>query len=91
MFVRKTGYVDIAIILFLLQRVFWPRGTGIGGSSNLNAMIYQRGNPNDYDNWANITGNPEWRFENVLRYFKKLEDYHGSFPSGKKISKNSKF
>ena len=65
-----------------MQKVLWARGTGIGGSSNLNGMIYQRGNPKDYDNWANITGSAAWKYQNVLPYFKKLEDYHGSYPSG---------
>jgi choline dehydrogenase len=46
-------------------------------------MIYQRGNPSDYDNWARITESPEWTYDNLLHYFKKLEDYHGDYPSGK--------
>jgi choline dehydrogenase len=45
-------------------------------------MIYQRGNPSDYDNWANITRNPDWAYENVLPFFRKLEDYNGAYPNG---------
>jgi choline dehydrogenase-like flavoprotein len=52
-----------------------------GGSSNLNAMIYQRGNPNDYNNWARITGNSEWAYGNLLKVFRGLEDYRGAYPN----------
>lgn len=38
-----------------------------------------RGNPNCYDNWANSTGDPTWKYDNVLPYFKKSLDYHGQF------------
>jgi len=57
----------------------WPRGKVLGGSSTLNYMIYVRGSPLDYDEWANITGDPAWKYENVLPYFKKSLDYHGAF------------
>jgi len=70
------------LCLSYMQRVLWPRGTGIGGCSNLNGLMYQRGNPNDYDNWANLTGNSDWTYENILPYLKKLEDYRGAYPNG---------
>ncbi|CAG7730564.1 unnamed protein product [Allacma fusca] len=57
----------------------WPRGKALGGSSNLNFMVYIRGHKNDFENWANITGDPRWRYENVLRFFKKSENYHGEW------------
>ncbi|CAG7827198.1 unnamed protein product [Allacma fusca] len=57
----------------------WPRGKALGGSSNLNYMLYVRSHPLDYDNWANITGDPTWSYENVLPFFKKSNDYHGHF------------
>ncbi|ODM94348.1 Glucose dehydrogenase [FAD, quinone], partial [Orchesella cincta] len=64
------------------QKSFWPRGRGLGGSSNLNSMLFQRGNPNDYDRWAELSGNDEWKFDSVLRNFKNIEDYHGQFYNG---------
>lgn len=60
----------------LNRSIYWPRGKVLGGSSCLNAMIYVRGAPADYDNWAYL-GNPGWDYESVLYYFKKSEDYYG--------------
>jgi choline dehydrogenase len=66
------------------RKLYWPRGKMIGGSSSMNAMIYIRGNPTDYDDWASL-GNQGWGFQDVLPYFKKSErqergasEYHGA-------------
>lgn len=53
----------------------YPRGRVLGGSSSINGMIYMRGQSRDYDHWADLTGNQEWRWESVLPYFMKHEDY----------------
>ncbi|CAG7819440.1 unnamed protein product [Allacma fusca] len=58
------------------------RGKGLGGSSMLNFMMVMRGNPNDYNLWANETNDPEWSYENLLPFFKKMEDYHGQYRKG---------
>ena len=46
----------------------------LGGSSSVNAMIYIRGVPSDYDMWAQL-GNRGWAWDHVLPYFKKAESY----------------
>ncbi len=63
------------------RRLYWPRGKMIGGSSSMNAMIYIRGNPADYDGWKRL-GNKGWGFADVLPYFEKLENRSGSGVSG---------
>lgn len=65
------------------RRGYQPRGKVLGGSSSVNAMIYTRGHPRDYDDWA-AQGNPGWSFAEVLPYFRRAEhnergadDWHG--------------
>src|ERR1035437_4858341 len=53
-----------------------PRGKGLGGSTLTNGMIYVRGQPQDYDQWAQ-SGCMGWAFDDVLLYFRKLEDFSG--------------
>jgi 4-pyridoxate dehydrogenase len=52
------------------------RGKVIGGSSSINAMAHVRGHPGDYERWAS-RGLPSWSFDNVLPYFKRLENWEG--------------
>ncbi|MBA4760739.1 GMC family oxidoreductase [Sphingomonas sp.] len=65
------------------RRGYQPRGRGLGGSSAINAMLYIRGVPWDYDNWARL-GCPGWGWDDVLPVFKRSEanehgadDFHG--------------
>jgi choline dehydrogenase len=51
---------------------FWPRGRALGGSSSVNAMIYTRGHPHDFNHWAAL-GNPGWDYQSVLPWFVKSE------------------
>ncbi|CAF1033365.1 unnamed protein product [Rotaria sordida] len=51
------------------QQSNWPRGKVLGGCSSINSMQYVRGDPHDYDNWQL----PQWSFQEMLKYFKKLE------------------
>ena len=53
---------------------YWPRGKVMGGSSSINAMVYVRGDPKDFDEWSEA-GNPGWSYEEVLPYFKKMESW----------------
>jgi choline dehydrogenase len=55
----------------------YPRGRVLGGSSSINGMIYMRGQREDYDEWARITGDSGWSWESVLPVFKRSEDHHG--------------
>ncbi|KAE8742437.1 Glucose dehydrogenase acceptor-like [Frankliniella occidentalis] len=55
------------------RRCNYPRGKVMGGSSVLNYMIYNRGHPEDYNNWERM-GSEGWGFKDVLPYFKKLEN-----------------
>lgn len=54
------------------RRGFQPRGRGLGGSSAINAMLYTRGHPSDYDEWADL-GATGWEWRAVLPYFLKSE------------------
>ncbi len=55
------------------RRLTPPRGRVLGGSSSINAMIYARGNPLDYDQWRQL-GLEGWGYADVLPYFKRSED-----------------
>ena len=54
------------------RRDYVPRGKVFGGTSSMNAMVYQRGHPSDYDGWA-ARGNEGWAYEDVLPYFRKMQ------------------
>jgi len=58
------------------RKIAIPRGRGLGGSTLINGMIYVRGQKQDYDGWAQ-SGCTGWSFDDVLPYFRKLEDFHG--------------
>ena len=65
--------------------IHYARGLGLGGCSLINAMIYMRGQRQDYDHWAAVSGDAGWNWENVLPYFKRHEDSHrgdGHFHAG---------
>lgn len=55
------------------RRDFLARGRTLGGSSSINGMIYMRGQPRDYDQWAQL-GCKGWSYQDVLPYFKKAEN-----------------
>jgi choline dehydrogenase len=66
------------------RRIYHARGKVLGGSSSINGMIFQRGNPGDYEDWARRTGLEDWDYAHCLPYFKRMEtvlsggdDYRG--------------
>ncbi|MFM2252190.1 MAG: hypothetical protein RJB68_527 [Pseudomonadota bacterium] len=54
----------------------YPRGKTLGGCSSINGMIYMRGQARDYDQWAQLTADAHWNWDNSLPYFKLHEDHH---------------
>ena len=56
------------------RSLHWPRGRVLGGTSSINGMLYVRGNPADYDGWAQM-GCRGWSYADILPYFKKSEHY----------------
>ncbi len=55
------------------RRVYHARGRVLGGSSSINGMIFQRGNPMDFDRWAAEPGMERWDYAHCLPYFKRME------------------
>lgn len=53
----------------------YPRGKVLGGCSSINGMIYMRGQSRDYEHWAELTGDDTWRWERVLRAFRRHESH----------------
>lgn len=67
------------------RKIYHARGKVLGGSSSINGMIFQRGNPLDYERWASDDGMQDWSWGRCLPYFKKMEnrlagadDYRGT-------------
>ena len=55
------------------RRVYHARGKVLGGSSSINGMIFQRGNPMDFEKWAREPGMEAWDYAHCLPYFKRME------------------
>ncbi|MGO4680227.1 choline dehydrogenase [Microbacterium sp. 2MCAF23] len=64
------------------RRIDHYHGKVMGGSSSINGMFYQRGNPLVYERWAKDTGDQGWDFAHVLPYLKRIETFTGSDPTG---------
>jgi len=73
---EEERHLDKSNIVPLIQ------GRVVGGSGNLNGRISLWGDPENYNFWARL-GNEGWRFEDVLPFFQKLEDYHGPNPTNR--------
>lgn len=59
----------------------WPRGRVLGGSSSINGLLYVRGQPQDYDGWAQA-GSSGWSWDEVLPYFRRAESWEGRDETG---------
>ncbi|WP_170787036.1 GMC family oxidoreductase [Ruegeria lacuscaerulensis] len=74
------------------RSLLYPRGKTLGGCSSINGMIYMRGQARDYDNWAKLTGEEAWSWDNSLADFKAHENHYklddGADPS---TGDNSRF
>ncbi|MDH4167764.1 MAG: GMC family oxidoreductase N-terminal domain-containing protein, partial [Gammaproteobacteria bacterium] len=62
------------------QPVYWPKGRTLGGSSSVNGMVFTRGSRSAWDAWRDL-GNHGWGYDDVLPYFKRLEDRRGGDPA----------
>ena len=62
------------------RRVYHARGKVLGGSSSINGMIFQRGNPMDYERWASDPGMETWDHAHCLPYFKRMENCLAAAP-----------
>jgi choline dehydrogenase len=62
------------------RAIHWPRGRVLGGSSSINGMLYVRGNPADFDGWAQM-GCRGWSYDDVLPFFRKSEHYGPGDPT----------
>ena len=56
------------------RRIYHARGRLLGGSSSINGMIFQRGNPLDYERWSTHAGMSDWDYPHCLPYFRRMED-----------------
>jgi choline dehydrogenase len=62
------------------RRIYHARGRVLGGSSSINGMIFQRGNPLDYERWAADPGMASWSYAHCLPYFRRMEDATAAAP-----------
>ena len=62
------------------RRIYHARGKVLGGSSSINGMIFQRGNPLDYERWGADPGMSSWDYAHCLPYFKRMENCLAAVP-----------
>ncbi|XP_041971832.1 glucose dehydrogenase [FAD, quinone]-like [Aricia agestis] len=68
----KTDPDGKSCLGFRNKSCIWSKGKCMGGSSSINAMLYIRGHPSDYDGWQSL-GNPEWGYDDLKIYFERQE------------------
>ena len=62
------------------RRIYHARGKVLGGSSSINGMIFQRGNPMDFERWGADPGMGDWDFAHCLPYFNRMENCLAAAP-----------
>src|SRR5215469_5031027 len=67
-------HMPAALTIPIGNRFYDARGKVLGGSSSINGMIFQRGNPLDYERWAADDGMADWDYAHCLPYFKRMEN-----------------
>jgi choline dehydrogenase len=72
--VKDRGYSTVPQKHLNSRRIHSPRGKVIGGSNSVNGQVYVRGDPSDFDHWAQL-GNRNWSFTDCLPFFKKSEGF----------------
>lgn len=72
----KTKADNGSCLGFTNNRCIWSKGKAMGGSSAINAMLYVRGHPRDYQEWKEL-GNPDWGYEDLSPYFEAIESKFG--------------
>jgi choline dehydrogenase len=65
------------------RRIYHARGKVLGGSSSINGMIFQRGNPLDYERWAADPGMADWDYAHCLPYFRRMEQCLAAEPDNR--------
>lgn len=55
-----------------------PMGKAVGGGSSINATVWARGHKNDFDFWAAEAGDDAWNYQNVLKIYRRIEDWQGA-------------
>ena len=63
-----------------MPEVYWPKGRTLGGSSSVNGMVFVRGSKKAWDEWRDL-GNSGWGYDDILPYYRKLEDRAGGDPA----------
>lgn len=66
------GYKTIPQEQLNRREIDYSRGKGLGGSTAINYCVYTRGPEADYEHWADVVGDDNWRWKNVLQRFKKV-------------------
>ena len=72
------------------RRIYHARGKVLGGSSSINGMIFQRGNPLDYERWAADKGMEAWDYLHCLPYFKRMETLLSPAASGRRLARRQR-